>query len=531
MISDTNIYVNRESCYACGICVERCIMDNLRLFLAPCRTECPLHMNCQGYVRLIAHGKEIEAAKEMRAYLPFGGILGRVCHHPCEAVCERIQLGDGALHIRALKRYLADTFPEVAYFVPEIGKPTDKQIAIIGSGPAGLMAAYELRVWGHEVVVYESESEPGGLLRWGIPSFRLPISETDKAIKMLVNMDIDFRTGEKIGEKVPFEDLERRFDSILVAVGSGLSAKLNIQGEDSKGVYKGLELLKEVKAGKRPRVGEVVIVIGGGNVAVDTALTCLKLGATDVKMVCLEDKDEMPAFQMELDEALEEGVTLQYCRGPKEFIYQDGKIKVVLEECICVFDDTGNFCPTMNPNNCDTLIADTVIVAIGQTGAIQGMPSSLCADNCFDVDPLSFQSYKKQMIFVCGDARTGTSSVVEAMAEGREAAISIDRFLRGEGLKWGRNFWNGPNLREYEVDRSCGKEFPRTKLVKLPIEKRTFDKEVEKGLNPESAKKEAERCLSCGRAVEFNNTCWSCLPCEIECPVNALEVRMPYLIR
>ena len=282
---------------------------------------------------------------------------------------------------------------------------------------------------------------------------------------------------------------------------------------------------------EKPKLGDTVIIIGGGNVAVDAALTSLKLGAQDVKMVCLEDKNDMPAFQMELDEALEEGVVLQCSRGPIEFVYQDGKIKVDLEECVCVFDDSGSFCPTMNSDNCDSLTADSVIVAIGHSGAECGMPPELFEGSRVDVDPITSQSHIKSAVFVCGDARSGPSSVVDAMAEGQEAAISIDRYLLGEGLRWGRDFWNGPNLREYEIDPSCGKEFPRAQLTKLPIEKRTINAEIEKCLESETALKEAERCISCGRAAEFNKTCWSCLPCEIECPVDALEVRIPYLIR
>ncbi|MBW1960121.1 MAG: FAD-dependent oxidoreductase [Deltaproteobacteria bacterium] len=534
MISDLNIYVNRDLCYACGICVDRCILDNLRLHLAPCRTACPLHMNCQGYVRLIAQGKEKEAAAEMRKYLPFGGILGRVCHHPCEGVCERTRAGDGAVHIRALKRYLADAFPEIAGSPPKIKENSGKTVAIVGSGPSGLMAAHDLRAYGHNVTVFEAASEPGGLLRWAIPSFRLPEREVKQAIDMLEQMGIGFETQKALGMQMELDDIADRFDAVLLAFGAGAPLKLGITGEDLEGIYQGLDLLKRSKQRDMPDLGRSVLVVGGGNCAVDVALTCRKLGIPEVRMICLEDRKDMPAFETELQEAQEEGVVIENCWGPQRFIpAKDGRIGVEVARCLSVFDDKGVFCPQLEDTCSLGFEADSIVIAIGQKLAADGVPVEYFGEGgLLAVDGLTFRSLANRNVFCSGDAVTGSKSVVEAMAQGREAAVSIDRFLYGEGLSWGRDFFadNG-FLEHYEVDLSRAKGPARGELPRCPVKERTVDREVERVFTAQDARKEAERCLSCGRAAEVNQSCWFCLPCEIECPVDALEVKMPYLVR
>ena len=534
MISDLNIFVNRDLCYACGVCVDRCILDNLRLYLAPCRTACPLHMNCQGYVRLIAQGKEREAAEEMRKYLPFGGILGRVCHHPCEAVCERTKAGDGAVHIRALKRYLADSYPDLARGIPRIEKESGKTVAIVGSGPSGLMAAHDLRAYGHEITVFEAASEPGGLLRWGIPSFRLPVHEVKAAVDMLAQVGIRFKTGQAMGRQFELAGIADQFDAVLLAVGASAPIPLGVPGEDLEGVYQGLDLLKRAKEGDMPDLGKSVLVIGGGNCAVDVALTFTKLGIPEVRMICLEDRRDMPAFETELQEAEEEGVTIENCWGPRRFVRtKDGKIGVEVSRCLSVFDDQGAFCPTLE-NACSLgFEADSIVVAIGQELAGEGIPAEYSKNGKqLSADALTFQSPLSRNVFCSGDAVSGPNSVVDAVAQGREAAFSINRYLAGDGLRWGRDFCSENGfLEQYVSDLSRIKGGPRGQLQRRPVNERTLDREVEEILTPEAAGQEAERCLSCGRAAEVNQTCWYCLPCEIECPIDALQVRLPYLVR
>jgi len=532
MISDVNIKVKRDLCYACGICVDRCIMDNLRLSVAPCRQACPIDMNCQGYVRLIAQDREKEAAEELRHYSIFGAILGRVCSHPCEAVCERRDI-DGPVHIRALKRYLADSYPQISQRVPPSAPETGLEVAIAGSGPSGLTAAYELRQKGHRVTVVESAPEPGGLLRYGIPSFRLPEDTVKRTVITLEEMGVSFQTGKEVGKDLELDRLESESDAVILAMGAGLPKKLDLPGMSLSGALQGLDLLRRVREGNAPSLGKSAMVIGGGNSAVDAALTCRRLGVAEVRMVCLEDRSQMPAFALEIEEAREEGVLIDNCWGPRRLIpKENGQMEIEFSRCLSLFDDQGWFNPTLEPACGLRFSTNSVVVAVGQEVKANGIPESLLDPSTrrLAADPATRQSLLREKLFACGDCHSGAGSVVEAMASGREAAISVDRFLRGEGLHWGRGNDDGC-IKEYEVDRSRAKGGKRGKLGRLSVEDRTLHLEVERTLSGSEARVEAERCLSCGRAAEWNRTCWYCLPCEIECPVQALEVRMPYLVR
>ena len=530
--SDVNIVVNPDRCYACGECVDRCILDNLRMKLAPCRAACPIHMNCQGYVRLIAQGKEEEAAHEMRKHLPFAGIVARVCTRPCEDKCERRTIDQQPVHIRALKRYLADVYPDIARAPALAAKASGKRVAVVGSGPAGLMAAHELAAKGHDVIVLEAASEPGGMLRWGIPAFRLPPGEVGHCVRMLETMGVVFRTGLMPGKDMDPEKLEREWDSVLFATGGGGSARLGIPGEELLGVYQGIDLLRKVREGAHVDIGRSVLVIGGGNTAVDSALVCRKMGAEDVSIICLEEKMQMPAFRMEIAEAVEESIKIVDSRGPKRIIRNGhGQLTVELSRCIRVFDEEGRFCPELE-NTCElSPCADAIVVAIGQRRDVSDLPSELRgAEGASLADALTLQT-KRPKIFMAGDAVTGPSSVIDAMAQGREAAVSIDRFLSDETLRWGRAFWGGAYTTDFSVLKRNIVVRPQAVLPRLPIGERTLRAEIEKAMDRETARAEAERCLGCGQPAEVNQTCWYCLPCEIDCPVDALEVRMPYLVR
>ncbi len=528
--SDVNIMIDRDKCYFCGICVERCILDNLRMYLAPCRAACPLHTNCQGYVRLLAQGKEVEAATELRSSVPFAGILGRVCSAPCEDACERRKVDEQAVHIRALKRFLADAQPAIIHGPAPAARASGKRVAVVGSGPAGLMAAYELTARGHGVTVFDAAAEPGGMLRWGVPAFRLPGAEVAQVVGLLETMGVAFQTGRALGRELDIERLEREWDAVLLATGGGPAAHLGIPGEDLPGVHDGLAILRQAREGRRLALGKAVVVIGGGNTAVDVALTCRKLGA-EVTLACLEARDEMPAFKVELAEAAEEGVAIQNRVGPRRIQRYRGRLRVALSRCLRVFDERGRFSPQLEEQTALSLTADAVVIAIGQRRDRTGFPADVRPSNGNGLaDPLTLQA-GRPALFAAGDVVTGPRSVVEAMAQGREAAVSIDRLLAGETLRWGRAYWDGTYITDFPIDRSRAIARARAVLPRRPVRARRLGTEVETALDAKTARAEAERCVNCGRPGEVNNTCWFCLPCEIECPVDALQVRMPYLVR
>jgi NADPH-dependent glutamate synthase beta subunit-like oxidoreductase len=538
MISDINIKIDRDLCFACGICVDRCILDNLRLSVAPCRQACPLNLNCQGYVRLITQGKEEDAAKELRKYTPFAGILGRLCSRPCETACERGQtVGDGAVNIRALKRYLDDKYPEITRQAPEIGPGTGLKAVVIGSGPAGLMAAYELGTMGHQVTILETQLKPGGLLRYGIPGFRLPPSEIDAAVKFLEGMGVEFRLGCKVGKDIEWEELEKNYGAIIAAIGAAGSMLLNVPGDDQAGVVSGLALLAKAKNGQAPDLsGKSVVVVGGGNSAADTAVTCLHCGASKVLLVCLENPHEMPAYAAELNEARQLGVIIENCWGVSRIDRTPvGKLTLCLNRCLSVFDPEGNFAPQLDDTSgLHSIEADMVALAIGQSVESSGLPASLLdtVTGRFAYDEITRQTRQNPKVFACGDCAQGPSSVVEAFASGKRAAESAGRYLRGENLSYEHDYYLANGLvTEYQAlpERAVGG--PRQNASLLPLEKRGLNEETELGLSQAEAKREAERCLNCGRPFEFNMTCWYCLPCEIECPSQALYVRMPYQVR
>lgn len=509
-------------CTMCGRCEEVCpngylIMDTTRGLrkltppellpvAAPCQDTCPAHINIPQYLRLIAEGKPAEAYAVIREKVPFPGVLGRVCAHPCETTCKRAAVND-PIQICALKRYAADNTDSSKPYLGKVAPDTGKKVAVIGSGPAGLTTAFYLRKKGHAVTVFEEKEKAGGMMRYGIPYSRLPEDVLDAEIADIVSLGVEIRTSQKLGRDFSIDDLKAQgFEAIFLAPGAQDSRKITLEGGDGPDVLWGVEFLSDVAAGKPVDVKKNVVVIGGGNVAIDVAMTALRCGAEKVAMASLERREEMPAFEWEIEEAVEEGVELLPGWGPSKIVRDGAAVKQVeLVQCTSVFDDSGAFCPMFGSEKL-VVDADQVILAIGQSINLDfaaGRSDIEVVGGMIKVDPAS-QAAQAGGIYAGGDAATkapGTpGTIIEAIAAGRRAASAIDQALGGDG-NIDEQLWTGqgPDVASYVRRRDPGfAGLPRVEYAKLPVEERKGNfNEVAKCFTAEEAIAEAKRCLQC----------------------------------
>lgn len=487
---------------------------------APCKATCPAHVSIQGFVALINDGRHEEALKLFKEEHPFPGICGRVCHHPCESECTRAQV-DQSLAVRELHRFLGDyelEREEMYIPAPKESKRSEK-VAVIGSGPAGVTAAYELLRQGYHVTIFEKQDEPGGMMRYGIPEYRLPRDILANEIRVVEKMGADLKCGVTFGKDVTLESLKADgYSATFLAIGLHAGRKLGIENEDLEGVLQGVDFLREASKGDNIEVGKEVVVVGGGNVAVDVAQVAKRLGAEKVTLICLERRDEMPAWEYEITEALEDDIEIVNSFGPRNLFLDKSNKKVSgmeFKSCTQVFDADGRFSPEYDEGVCQTFNADTVIMAIGQSADLEGITDqgiAVSGPGGLEADPVTLQT-PIDWVFAGGDAFYGPKSVVDAVACGKEAAISIHRFINDMDMKEDRE-----TVWEYVRPAIEGEGLiERIKAEHRPPEERAGNwLEVAYGFDEEMAKKEADRCMSCG-------ICSECYQCQDACLAGAID--------
>jgi len=509
-----DVSLAEAGCRFCGACAEVCptgaIQDqeflvkgkNRKAALVPCKSNCPAEIDVPGYIRLIKEGNYTAAASLIREKVPFPEVLGYVCDHPCETVCRRGEVNE-PVSIRDLKRFAAENDKEQSW-KQNINKkdPTGKKVAVIGSGPAGLTAACYLNLQGHAVTVFDSCTLPGGMMRTGIPQYRLPREVLDREIRNIQETGVEVRTGDAILSLDPL--FEQGYNAVLVAVGTQKGQKLPLPGSENKNVLVGLDFLKEVNLGGKAPVGRRVMVLGGGNVAFDCARVARRLGAEEVHLACLESREQMPASEDEIREGEEEGIFIHPSRTFLQVVIEQGNVAGV--ECLEVssfsFDEDKNLqIETVEGSN-QIIPADMVIMAIGQSPSVpESFGIEIGPRGLIEVDGYSL-STGKEGVFAAGDAVNGSSSIVKAIASGRKAASAIDQFLEGDGLfdcklalaagtlAAGTSACIGRIDNFASLARTGAKLAPGGERIKCFCP-------VSEGMKAEQAQQESERCLQC----------------------------------
>ncbi len=570
--------VDKSKCVACGGCVEVCpqnavklgqklcqknpvkiektkIPDNHLFFgkenwqtefltnranvvketgTAPCKTSCPAHIAVQGYLKKAAEGDYKTALQMIKKENPFPAVCGSVCARFCEQNCTRGDV-DEPVAIDEVKKFIAEQdMKSETRFVPEKWNTVGKKIAVIGAGPAGLSCAYYLAIWGHEVTVFEKEDKAGGMMTFGMPSFRLEKNVVDAEIDIVRELGVEIKTGVEVGKDITLDELRAQgYQGFYLAIGAQGGRKLGIEGEDAEGVISGIDFLREVALKKRTELPGKVVVIGGGNVAIDVSRSAVRLGAESVAQFSLEKRNEMPASEEEIVEAENENIAVNVGWGPKEILTENGKVKaIVFKKCTAVKDETGRFNPQYDENDTMTVECDFVLAAIGQSiqwgNMLDGSKVELNRNNTAKADSWTYQTAEPD-VFVGGDAYTGPRFAIDAIAAGKEGAESLHRYVwEGHSLVLGRvkrdnyHYLDKDNLEIGDYDHAK-RQRPGTdhsKAMSFSDERLTFTEE--------QVKAETARCLGCGAANVDQNICIGCGLCTTRCKFDAISLHREY---
>ncbi len=497
---------------------------------APCLVACPVHTDTRLMVEHILEGRYEDALDLLLEANPFTSVCGRICHHPCEESCRRVKV-DAPLGLRPLKRFVVEATQDyrLRRRTP-VERTRRERVAIVGAGPAGLTAAHDLVRAGFGVTVFEAGPEPGGMLGTTIPRYRLSYEVLREDIDDILALGVELRTECAVGRDISLEELRREFSAVRIATGLSESRTLGVPGIDSDGVLLALPLLRAILAGGGAPLGERVVVIGGGNVAIDVARCARRLGASEVTMASLESHEEMQAWEWETEEALEEGIELAPSWGPKAVLSAEGRVTgVEFKRCVRVFDEEGKFSPAFDEAETTTLAADSVVLAIGQAAdltCLKGSSVKAGAGGRLEYDAETMGTSERG-VFACGEVSTGPGAAVEAVADGHRAARAIAHFLdTGEVLKQ-------PPREELPAIGDLPEETvelikarPRVEVGRAPGETRVEDfSEIERGFTEAEARAEAQRCMACttGAFVD-EERCVACLTCLRICPFGVATV-------
>lgn len=569
--------VNKEKCVACGECVVNCPVNALKLGqklcsvkplpkenmetprdtewgpdrwnpnyrinrknvvdsgTSPCKTECPAHIAIQGYIKLASQGRYKEALELIKHENPFPAVCGRICPRKCESECTRGDIDD-PIAIDEIKKFIADQdLNKENRYIPKIKHEYNKKIAVVGAGPSGLSCAFFLAIEGYKVTVFEKQKVLGGMLTLGIPSFRLEKDVVNAEINVLKELGVEFKTGIEVGKDITLKELRKDgYEAFYIAIGAQAGRKIGVEGENSEGVLTGVDFLRRVNLGEDIKLKGNVVVIGGGNVAIDVARTAERVGGEKVNIFCLESRNEMPALNEEIEETLSEGININNSWGPKAIITEDGKVTgIELKKCISVFDENKRFNPSYDEKDILFVKADTVLLSVGQSidlgSLIEDSNIEINPNNTIKADPFTYQTGEPD-VFAGGDSFTGPRFAIDAIAAGKEGAISIHRYVHpGQSLIIGRDRKEYHSLDKENLDLKGYDNIPRQNPSHGDgKEARESFKDLRGTFTEEQIKRETERCLSCGATTVDEFLCVGCGACVTKCKFDAISLVRKY---